>query len=275
MASGEFDLIEAIQRRLPPTGARVRIGSGDDAAVVEPTGTAEAVTIEVDWRDGRRPVIDSARPNRLYEIEQRPSTAENAANTETSALSADSAVKLFEDVSQQLAGHVHVEPYFDDFARQPLLPNAFSQPGPGVAWDDVDGDGREDLLVGTGRGGTLAWIEMRPERPNDVWVARADGRDARRLTALNDSRDIWNSHSRRMLAKRWASGPDMQWRMNSSGTGSAKPSDGEWGPGESHSRGRPGTAPSDGVKPHPRMEHTHHVFCASLPASLCKKGEAG
>lgn len=35
----------------------------------------------------------------------------------------------------------------DDFARQPLLPFKLSQPGPGQAWGDVDGDGDEDLYV--------------------------------------------------------------------------------------------------------------------------------
>src|SRR6266581_1659751 len=66
---------------------------------------------------------------------------------------------LFEDVSSQLGGHTHVDPYFDDYGRQLLLPNALSQLGPGVAWTDVDGDGREDLLVGAGRTGALAWFK--------------------------------------------------------------------------------------------------------------------
>jgi hypothetical protein len=65
---------------------------------------------------------------------------------------------LFQDISGQLGGHGHVEPYFDDYVRQLLLPNALSQLGPGVAWFDMDGDGREDLIVGAGRTGTLAWF---------------------------------------------------------------------------------------------------------------------
>jgi hypothetical protein len=44
---------------------------------------------------------------------------------------------------------------FDDFARQPLLPKLLSQLGPGIAWADLDGDGQDELVVGTGRGGAL------------------------------------------------------------------------------------------------------------------------
>src|SRR5207248_10460219 len=62
---------------------------------------------------------------------------------------------IFEDVSP-LLGHVHVEDSFDDWARQPMLPRRLSRLGPGVRWYDFDGDGWEDLIVSTGRGGALA-----------------------------------------------------------------------------------------------------------------------
>ena len=39
----------------------------------------------------------------------------------------------------------HLERKYDDFTREPLLPNKHSQLGPGMAWGDVDGDGDEDL----------------------------------------------------------------------------------------------------------------------------------
>jgi thiamine-monophosphate kinase len=45
MPASEFDLIAAINERLPDPGPRVRIASGDDAAVVEPTG-ASAVSVD-------------------------------------------------------------------------------------------------------------------------------------------------------------------------------------------------------------------------------------
>ena len=54
-----------------------------------------------------------------------------------------------------LAGHAHTEDPFDDWGRQFLLPDALSQLGPGVAWFDLDRDGDEDLVIGSGKGGSL------------------------------------------------------------------------------------------------------------------------
>jgi thiamine-monophosphate kinase len=45
MPAGEFDLIAAIRERLPVPGPRVRLASGDDAAVVEPRA-ATAITVD-------------------------------------------------------------------------------------------------------------------------------------------------------------------------------------------------------------------------------------
>jgi thiamine-monophosphate kinase len=45
MPAGEFDLIAAINERLPAPGPRVKLASGDDAAVVEPRA-ASAITVD-------------------------------------------------------------------------------------------------------------------------------------------------------------------------------------------------------------------------------------
>ena len=112
-------------------------------------GSSDSARIVVDWRDGRRTVIEAVRPNRLYEIT-------TAGATMPAADSADVVEPtLFEDATAQLLGHTHVDPPFDDWERQFLLPNSLSQLGPGVTWFDYDRDGHEDLIVGTGRGGRL------------------------------------------------------------------------------------------------------------------------
>jgi thiamine-monophosphate kinase len=52
---GEFDLLARIRERLPPPGPRVRLGSGDDAAVTVPGGaTATSVDALVDGVHFRR-----------------------------------------------------------------------------------------------------------------------------------------------------------------------------------------------------------------------------
>jgi hypothetical protein len=106
------------------------------------------LTIEVTWRSGQRSIVTGARGNRLYEIDEAGAQPVSPSPT----------VKpkpFFEDVSSLIAHRHHDDP-FNDFERQPLLPNRLSQLGPGVAWHDLDGDGWEDLIVGTGRGGRLA-----------------------------------------------------------------------------------------------------------------------
>jgi hypothetical protein len=136
--------------------------SSSDPQLTFAMGKSDSATLEVEWRDGRRSIISGARPNRLYEIDQTTALTAEDAGSKTQSVgspvsSASSAVHaLFDDVSEQLGGHRHVDPYFNDFARQVLLPNALSQLGPGVAWFDADGDGAEDLLVGAGRSGTMA-----------------------------------------------------------------------------------------------------------------------
>ena len=121
------------------------------------------LTIEVSWRSGRCSVVTNALPNRLYEIEEAGAQTVPAG---APRLSCESAARgrhaaegttspMFEDVSDKLA-HVHQDDPFGDFVRQPLLPNKLSQLGPGLAWFDLDNDGYEDLLIGSGSGGRLA-----------------------------------------------------------------------------------------------------------------------
>ncbi len=112
-------------------------------------GTSDSATLVVDWRDGRRTTIPSVGRNREYEIDMSTAVARPAADTAKPAV-------LFEDVTAMLGGHTHREDVFDDWGRQFLLPSALSQLGPGVAWFDVDRDGDEDLLIGTGKGGRVA-----------------------------------------------------------------------------------------------------------------------
>jgi len=143
-------------RSLPVQSREMTAGgyylSGSDAELSFATGKDSAVAVEVRWRDGRTSTIPNARPDRLYEIDE----AAASGPVFQAGAPADTVSPLYEDASRLLGGHVHTDSLFDDYLRQPLLPNRFSQLGPGVSWVDIDGDGREDLIIGTGRGGHLA-----------------------------------------------------------------------------------------------------------------------
>ncbi|MDP6506242.1 MAG: FG-GAP-like repeat-containing protein, partial [Planctomycetota bacterium] len=124
--------------------------SGSQPLIVFAAGAQEgqALSIEVEWRGGKKSVVADVQPNRLYQIDER--AAENAAPPETQTIE-----PFFTDVSNRLK-HKHHEDPFNDFQRQSLLPNRLSQLGPGIAWHDVDRDGDDDLIIPGGKGGKLA-----------------------------------------------------------------------------------------------------------------------
>jgi hypothetical protein len=122
--------------------------SGSDPMLAFAVGAAKGgMTLDVLWRSGRRSQIQDVRPNRLYEIDEAASV-----NGQSSVVSSK---PLFRDVSE-LIGHTHADEPFNDFALQPLLPRRLSQLGPGVAWGDLNGDDHEDLVIGSGKGGSQA-----------------------------------------------------------------------------------------------------------------------
>ncbi|MFO1511799.1 MAG: VCBS repeat-containing protein [Verrucomicrobiota bacterium] len=72
-----------------------------------------------------------------------------------------------------------VEPPFDDFAREPLLPWKLSQRSGCTAWGDVNGDGNPDLFIG----GT-------PGQPGRLFIRNAAGRfEASAQTAIEADKD--------------------------------------------------------------------------------------
>ena len=135
--------------------------SGSDPAITFAAREGAPMTIEVRWRSGTRSTVADVRANRLYEITEPPGPA-------TAPLlppaASDTTPPLFEDATGQQP-HRHVENAFDDFARQPLLPNRLSQLGPGVTAFDLTGDGIDDVLIPSGTGGALVMLEGSPAGP--------------------------------------------------------------------------------------------------------------
>ena len=124
--------------------------SSDDSMRVFAAGSmTNILAVEVIWRNGNRSRLEGVRPNQLVEMIEPPGKPSEP------HVKPPQPPPIFEDVSS-LITQSHHEEDFDDFARQPLLPRKLSQLGPGVAWFDLDGDGWDDLFIGSGKGGALA-----------------------------------------------------------------------------------------------------------------------
>jgi enediyne biosynthesis protein E4 len=114
--------------------------------------------IHIRWPDGSRSVIEGVHANRIYEVDQSViSVPEDV--PETSEIRFQ---PLFEEVSSEIEVFHHEEP-FNDFQYQPLLPFKLSQRGPGVAWLDLTGDGQDELLMASGRGGKMTVLKYDDE----------------------------------------------------------------------------------------------------------------
>lgn len=143
---------------LPAQTTEVTVGgrylSGSDPAVVFAAALGIDMEVRVRWRGGRETRIRGVRAQRMYEVEEMPEDASNAA-MDGSTAAAPKRTAWLAPWDGGL-GHRHLETPYPDEDLQPLLPHKMSQLGPGVAWIDLDGDGDDDLLVGSGRGGPLS-----------------------------------------------------------------------------------------------------------------------
>lgn len=127
--------------------------SSDDASRTFAAGSSGSPgRVEVRWRSGRRSTVAAVKAGEWLEIDEAAAEEAPRAGASPSPTSSPG-VPWFSDRSSLLK-HRHTDPPEDDFARQRLLPYTLSDPGPPIAWFDFNGDGWDDLLVGTGRGGS-------------------------------------------------------------------------------------------------------------------------
>ncbi len=125
-----------IRQLMPTTGylcsnePLIHFGLGEETAIRKLT---------VDWPTGRQQSFEHLPVDRIYTITESALPMSNR----TPAEQQPSLYRRSNDLSHAR----HIENTYDDFARQPLLPNKLSQLGPGLAVGDVDSDGDDDLFL--------------------------------------------------------------------------------------------------------------------------------
>ena len=120
-----------VRQMVPATGFL----SSNDPVLHFGMGASETVTkLTVTWPSGAVQVLGELAAGKVYTI------TEDAGATARKAAPQRAGKPMF--AASDLLAHAKVqEREFDDFSRQPLLPNKLSQLGPGVAVADINGDG--------------------------------------------------------------------------------------------------------------------------------------
>ena len=111
-------------------------------------------SIKVIWPDQKQQILNQVAANKALTMDYKNATAPNAAQ--------DSHIpKLFsvDKDREDLVNHFYQENYYDDFAKEILLPHQTSMFGPNIAVKDLDNNGLEDIIVG-GASGFPASIYM-------------------------------------------------------------------------------------------------------------------
>ena len=105
--------------------------------------------VEVKWPDGTSKTLQNIRGNQKITIgydQKLKMDISPSTNTTT---------KLFQAISPKNGlDFKHRENNFNDFKREPLLPNMLSTQGPSLAIDDINKDGLEDVFIGGAKGQT-------------------------------------------------------------------------------------------------------------------------
>jgi len=147
--------------------------------------------MSIRWPSGIQQTFEQLEADRFYTITEPSGAppqdlAKGPSSGNTNAASPFQE-PLFQKVKLGLDQYPHRERPYDDFARQPLLPNQLSRLGPGLALGDVDGDGDEDLYL-SGAAGQPGQVLLRDS--SGSFVANSDPSTIQRFIEDAEAEDM-------------------------------------------------------------------------------------
>jgi hypothetical protein len=120
--------------------------AGQDTAATFGLGRDDTISrMEIRWPSGQRQVFKNVPSDQHLKVFEPKSDAKPTPDNASKPTALFTQAALGVEI-------MHSERPYDDFAREPLLPNKLSQLGPGLAVADIDGDGDEDFFLGDGAG---------------------------------------------------------------------------------------------------------------------------
>lgn len=118
--------------------------SSSEPCLIFGLGKRPSVDISVIWPDGTTQILQRQPVNQTIIFNQK--------NAVRSPVKPESPRPLFTELAADSGRFRHLEDYYNDFKKEPLLPHQYSKEGPALAVGDVNGDGRKDFFIGGGKG---------------------------------------------------------------------------------------------------------------------------